>query len=71
MEPCSCQNNWKIQAALISTCIMQGIAGFVLEARSISSQLGWSDFSTTGSMSANIVICQLLCFYHLIQQPTQ
>lgn len=57
MKQSSHQNNWKLQAAVISTCIMQGIAGFVLEARRIFSELGWVDFSTTGSVSANTVIC--------------
>ena len=71
MELSICQNNWKIQTVVMSTCIMQGITGFVLEARSIFSQLCWSDFNTTVSVSANTVICQLLHFYHLIQQPMQ
>lgn len=32
MELSGCQNNWKIQDAVISTCIIQGITVFVLEA---------------------------------------
>lgn len=51
MKQHSHQNNWKLQAAVIFTCIMQGITGFVLEARSIFS--GW-----VGLTSVQQAMCQ-------------